>query len=119
MAASSTAATRRSNIGRPASICSSPRSSIGTRSTWMPPPSIYDQHRSRCLMIYRSEEHTSELQSLMRISYAVSCLKKKITASKPRQNLPALPPLLPISYHSSLHTPHSTHASHQPHHRRI
>src|SRR3546814_1474246 len=26
---------------------------------------------------FRSEEHTSELQSLMRISYAVSCLKKK------------------------------------------
>src|SRR3546814_9272838 len=29
----------------------------------------------------RSEEHTSELQSLMRISYAVFCLKKKINAS--------------------------------------
>src|SRR3546814_10073669 len=28
----------------------------------------------------RSEEHTSELQSLMRISYAVFCLKKKIHA---------------------------------------
>src|SRR3546814_2566097 len=28
---------------------------------------------------YRSEEHTSDLQSLMRISYAVFCLKKKIT----------------------------------------
>src|SRR3546814_2768008 len=28
---------------------------------------------------YRSEEHTSELQSLMRISYAVFCLKKKKT----------------------------------------
>src|SRR3546814_9393703 len=28
--------------------------------------------------IVRSEEHTSELQSLMRISYAVFCLKKKI-----------------------------------------
>src|SRR3546814_7003423 len=28
----------------------------------------------------RSEEHTSELQSLMRISYAVFCLKKKIPA---------------------------------------
>src|SRR3546814_3097947 len=28
-------------------------------------------------MIDRSEEHTSELQSLMRISYAVFCLKKK------------------------------------------
>src|SRR3546814_8615585 len=27
---------------------------------------------------YRSEEHTSELQSLMRISYAVFCLKKQI-----------------------------------------
>src|SRR3546814_4924183 len=28
----------------------------------------------------RSEEHTSELQSLMRISYAVFCLKKKMTS---------------------------------------
>src|SRR3546814_2198619 len=28
-------------------------------------------------MLVRSEEHTSELQSLMRISYAVFCLKKK------------------------------------------
>src|SRR3546814_1667600 len=28
---------------------------------------------------WRSEEHTSELQSLMRISYAVFCLKKKTT----------------------------------------
>src|SRR3546814_1094407 len=31
------------------------------------------------LMVIRSEEHTSELQSLMRISYAVFCLKQKIT----------------------------------------
>src|SRR3546814_8393811 len=31
----------------------------------------------------RSEEHTSELQSLMRISYAVFCLKKKKTKHKP------------------------------------
>src|SRR3546814_619503 len=31
---------------------------------------------------YRSEEHTSELQSLMRISYAVFCLKKKILLTK-------------------------------------
>src|SRR3546814_2248412 len=31
----------------------------------------------------RSEEHTSELQSLMRISYAVFCLKKKKTLTKP------------------------------------
>src|SRR3546814_12078089 len=31
---------------------------------------------------HRSEEHTSELQSLMRISYAVFCLKKKNTTLK-------------------------------------
>src|SRR3546814_16734701 len=31
----------------------------------------------------RSEEHTSELQSLMRISYAVFCLKKKKNDKKP------------------------------------
>src|SRR3546814_2060617 len=32
----------------------------------------------------RSEEHTSELQSLMRISYAVFCLKKNINQNKTR-----------------------------------
>src|SRR3546814_7903952 len=32
---------------------------------------------STCASTWRSEEHTSELQSLMRISYAVFCLKKK------------------------------------------
>src|SRR3546814_1865297 len=31
----------------------------------------------RLWLVLRSEEHTSELQSLMRISYAVFCLKKK------------------------------------------
>src|SRR3546814_7468315 len=40
----------------------------------------------------RSEEHTSELQSLMRISYAVFCLNKK----KHNQ----------INYHSALHPPY-------------
>src|SRR3546814_1846266 len=40
--------------------------------------------------LWRSEEHTSELQSLMRISYAVFCLKKKHThnckfVQQPRQ----------------------------------
>src|SRR3546814_4660901 len=33
--------------------------------------------RARRFRVRRSEEHTSELQSLMRISYAVFCLKKK------------------------------------------
>src|SRR3546814_4879944 len=32
--------------------------------------------------VIRSEEHTSELQSLMRISYAVFCLKKKKTSKE-------------------------------------
>src|SRR3546814_10329961 len=40
------------------------------------PVALYD----RALVLrLRSEEHTSELQSLMRISYAVFCLKKKKT----------------------------------------
>src|SRR3546814_2683891 len=49
------------------------------------------KHRGRCRVdaektrpcggLARSEEHTSELQSLMRISYAVFCLKKKNTTN--------------------------------------
>src|SRR3546814_7863815 len=43
---------------------------------------LYDQwqlaqSREQKVAAWRSEEHTSELQSLMRISYAVFCLKKK------------------------------------------
>src|SRR3546814_9720315 len=34
-----------------------------------------------CVLPYRSEEHTSELPSLMRLSYAVFCLKKKRKAT--------------------------------------
>src|SRR3546814_10707421 len=44
---------------------------VGFRRCDQPPPIT-------CIEI-RSEEHTSELQSLMRISYAVFCLKKKKT----------------------------------------
>src|SRR3546814_3960398 len=40
---------------------------------------------NRLAGIFRSEEHTSELQSLMRISYAVFCLKKKNNISKQRE----------------------------------
>src|SRR3546814_6053342 len=43
----------------------------------------------------RSEEHTSELQSLMRISYAVFCLKKKKTIT--------------CNIHNKTKTSHSTH----------
>src|SRR3546814_7176322 len=36
----------------------------------------YAVEKQRVILSHRSEEHTSELQSLMRISYAVFCLKK-------------------------------------------
>src|SRR3546814_10481026 len=46
----------------------------------------------------RSEEHTSELQSLMRISYAVFCLKKKMLTTALK-----------------LHTAHGTYITHKSH----
>src|SRR3546814_9290675 len=48
----------------------------------------------------RSEQHTSELQSLMRISYAVFCLKKKKTEKDIQ--CPVMPPMNRISH--SLYT---------------
>src|SRR3546814_7208534 len=50
------------------------KSSIALRTVAGAPIAEQDSARS---IIARSEEHTSELQSLMRISYAVFCLKKK------------------------------------------
>src|SRR3546814_1730946 len=44
------------------------------------PRQVEDETRMR--PVERSEEHTSELQSLMRISYAVFCLTKKKTQTK-------------------------------------
>src|SRR3546814_2708873 len=44
----------------------------------------FDQKTKRSAS-YRSEEHTSELQSLMRISYAVFCLKKKKQTNNTKQ----------------------------------
>src|SRR3546814_10330532 len=40
-------------------------------------PADYHRRTLNYHTFFRSEEHTSELQSLMRISYAVFCLKKK------------------------------------------
>src|SRR3546814_2676410 len=42
----------------------------------LPVVRVADAQRHRVEIVVRSEEHTSELQSLMRISYAVFCLKK-------------------------------------------
>src|SRR3546814_7261833 len=45
-------------------------------------PSIIGAGSLQFRCVERSEEHTSELQSLMRISYAVFCLKKKKKSKK-------------------------------------
>src|SRR3546814_7041404 len=50
-----------------------PRQSFGRRRLCAQPRGAHPGHEVED----RSEEHTSELQSLMRISYAVFCLKKK------------------------------------------
>src|SRR3546814_1276296 len=59
---------------------------------WVPDPpppdwSIYDPADAAASSSeMRSEEHTSELQSLMRISYAVFCLKKKNTTNNKQEH---------------------------------
>src|SRR3546814_10199874 len=50
------------------------RSSVAVADLSVPPPLASPRTRT---ISNRSEEHTSELQSLMRISYAVFCLNKK------------------------------------------
>src|SRR3546814_3379989 len=68
-------------IPRPFGIGLSPRHLFETRRAG--PSNRLDRRRARAgradgpAQVRRSEEHTSELQSLMRISYAVFCLKKK------------------------------------------
>src|SRR3546814_9629042 len=57
------------------------RSVIEYRPTGIVPDRLTPQ-RALAIERLRSEEHTSELQSLMRISYAVFCLKKKKNVSQ-------------------------------------
>src|SRR3546814_9465921 len=49
----------------------------GTETTFALEAAIAALESGHRTVVTRSEEHTSELQSLMRISYAVLCLKKK------------------------------------------
>src|SRR3546814_8839891 len=55
--------------------------SVGTRSERISSSGTelrsFETSSRPAMPVFRSEEHTSELQSLMRISYAVFCLKKK------------------------------------------
>src|SRR3546814_2169116 len=57
-----------------------------TLTGWTNPITVTDRSLANRGGGYRSEEHTSELQSLMRISYAVFCLKKKTTKIKNTHN---------------------------------
>src|SRR3546814_1618224 len=75
-----------SNIMILSSVCSSRKGKIATDLSLFPDAissASFRNKRSKLscsfLLRNRSEEHTSELQSLMRISYAVFCLKKKNT----------------------------------------
>src|SRR3546814_8614883 len=58
---------------RPGSVAGKARGHRGVRHAVRRSPRVESVRRAK----ERSEEHTSELQSLMRISYAVFCLKKK------------------------------------------
>src|SRR3546814_1302869 len=72
------------------------------------PPAARKKARGICRAPFRSEEHTSELQSLMRISYAVFCLKNKIitqftTLSCTFLQIKRIPATLPVLTSSSPH----------------
>src|SRR3546814_5480993 len=54
---------------------------ITFRGSREPRGPFFTRHKKGAPVV-RSEEHTSELQSLMRISYAVFCLKKKKTSKQ-------------------------------------
>src|SRR3546814_4185520 len=62
---------------RDLSLAYSPGVAVPVKAIAADPATAYDYTTRGNMVAVRSEEHTSELQSLMRISYAVFCLKKK------------------------------------------
>src|SRR3546814_2376707 len=73
-------------VNDPVQVRNAPEKLFVTHFAEMMPPTLITSDRAeveafraehRDIIVKRSEEHTSELQSLMRISYAVFCLKKK------------------------------------------
>src|SRR3546814_7853032 len=66
----------------PRELAAFPLATLRQQKYWPPVARVDNVHGDKnvfcsCIPIGRSEEHTSELQSLMRNSYAVFCLKKK------------------------------------------
>src|SRR3546814_8627946 len=95
-----TSASSVKSIAPPEPFAPPPRRRPFTEADWpllsipaKPPPPPIDW--------IRSEEHTSELQSLMRISYAVFCLKKK------QKNPTTIPSIQKIKPHIKQHTTHT------------
>src|SRR3546814_10701048 len=86
---------RRADASRCAS-CSRRLASGGDSGAWSPAWS--ERCPSSWATVNRSEEHTSELQSLMRISYAVFCLKKKKKTK--RQKRYSIPPTTEYKMHN-------------------
>src|SRR3546814_5104071 len=84
-----------------------------------PPPACPPSSRRRSAASPRSEEHTSELQSLMLLSYALSCLKQK-TRKQYNANTTTFLLLRAIHMHKHMtrrthlhsHTPTTTHSTH-------
>src|SRR3546814_8991584 len=62
----------KTSLSSPTTMCPAPETSVNCA-----PGTVATNRFAASREIRRSEEHTSELQSLMRISYAVFCLKKK------------------------------------------
>src|SRR3546814_5808570 len=58
-------------------VCGGGKPAHLAKGWWVEPTLFADVRNDMRIARERSEEHTSELQSLMRISYAVFCLKKK------------------------------------------
>src|SRR3546814_10517821 len=82
--------------------------SFSTLMIMRPPPGIASRAFRTMLSnatSSRSEEHTSELQSLMRLSYAVFCLKKNTPPPSP----PHTPPHQTLTHH-----PPHYHPTHDP-----
>src|SRR3546814_5432930 len=90
--------------------CSSPgcapSMTAGSSPSSAPCPTLPSDAHS-CGTCRRSEEHTSELQSLMRISYAVFCLKKK----KHKTHTHTIPYIAVIHTHSIEHLLNKTQLS--------